>query len=226
MPTSSEVLVQDLKRRFSHIEYGQRDEISKALGDLISQRTDVSGGICLGLSCQWIELHRDYHSMGRGEKYRVECIMKRIQDLSADSAFFYRAMNSQAEYINNSGLGEDIRINETAKKYKLQFGEKKTYQPGKSIDEFRPLIQDVGSTHSYHLITFGGKRGAHAICSYKSGGKLFGIGSHLYVFDPNIGEFRLGGSDHTAYFFRDLLNYYARQIGMSFLHTRRVGFGR
>jgi hypothetical protein len=225
MPVNLDVLIQDLKHRFDHIEYGQRDEISKALGDLMAQRSDVSGGICLGLSCQWIELHRDYHGMGKGEKYRVECMMRRIQDLASDSAFFYRAMNSQAQYIHDGGLGEDKRIIETAKKYKIQFDDKKTHQPGENYDDLRPLGRAVGSTHSYHLIAFGGKRGGHAICSYKSGGKLFGIGSHLYVFDPNFGEFRLE-SGQIIVFFRDLLSIYKHQIGISYIHTRRVGFGR
>jgi hypothetical protein len=215
MPTTKE-LVESLRRRVDHVPYGQDNEISKALGDLRSQRSDVSGGICFGLSCQWVELHRDYHSMGNGEKYRISCISSRIKDLASDSAYFYRAMNSQAEYMNNDGDAIQ-RMSETAKKYKLQLEAKVKHNNSEQ------LTRSVGITHSYHLITFGYGSGQHAICSYKSGGKIFGIGSHIYVFDANLGEFRVKSGEIVS-FFQEYFNVYASQGPIKFRNSFRVAF--
>lgn len=217
MPTTKELV--EVLKNFHHVPYGQGDEISKALGDLMSQRSDVSGGICFGLSCQWIELHRDYHGMGHGERYRISCISTRIKNLASDSAFFYRAMNSQADYMNNNAGTGFERMSEAAKKYNLQFDAEEEHT---SSDQ---LARAVDRTHGYHLITFGYGQGGHAICSYKSGGKFLGIGSHLYVFDANLGEFRVKNGE-MASFFRTYFSVYRSQGEIKYRHSFRVAFRR
>ena len=56
---------------------------------------------------------------------------------------------------------------------------------------------------------FGGS--GHAICCYKSGGK-FGYYSHLYVFDPNLAEFKVPASE-IYLFFAVLHAYYQKNHG-------------
>ena len=65
-------------------------------------------------------------------------------------------------------------------------------------DDFNNIKNFLTATHRYHLINFKGLH-AHTICCYMSGGKIFGSGSHLYVFDPNIGEFKVPLSE-VGYF--------------------------
>jgi hypothetical protein len=79
---------------FQSVSYRQGDQIRKALGVAITQRTDVSGGICFSLCCQWIELHRKYHKTGGGTQDRIDAMAIRIKNLMSDSIYFYRAMNS------------------------------------------------------------------------------------------------------------------------------------
>ena len=43
------------------------------------------------------------------------------------------------------------------------------------------------------LLSFG--KDHHCIAAYHSSGKLFGYGSHLYVFEPNFGEIKIGASE-------------------------------
>jgi len=207
-------MVENLKSTFDHVPYGHGDELKKSLGDLMTQRSDVGGGICFGLSCQWIELHRDYHNMGRGEKYRIDCITKRIKDLVSDSAFFYRAMNSQAEYMNSRSNSPLKNMNKSAQKYNIQFDSYEDHADGNR------LSRALDRTHTYHLISFQYSNGGHAICSYKSGGKFLGIGSHLYIFDANFGEFRVR-SGQVASFFQAYFRIYGP---IKSLQSNRVVF--
>lgn len=71
-----------------------------------------------------------------------------------------------------------------------------------------------GYTQNSFSFKIGGKTGRHAICSCKSSGKIFGIGSHLYVFDPNFGEFRVQGGQ--------IKDFYLSLFG-EYQGSRRVG---
>ena len=189
---------------FNPIKYDQGEQIEKALGDAIAQRSDVSGGICFSLCCQWMELHRKYHKMGGGEKDRIAAMALRIKALMSDSVYFYRAMNSQAGDYAQTYADKLEQKNETGRKYGLVFSSEQTNQ------KLAMLAASVNGTHSYTQTSFGlGQIGRHAICAYKSGGKFLGFGSHLYVFDPNYGEYRVSQSKIEE-FYRTLFSSYAK----------------
>jgi len=189
---------------FNPTQYSQGEQIKKALGDAIGQRSDVSGGICFSLCCQWMELHRKYHKMGGGEKDRIAAMAIRIRDLMSDSVYFFRAMNSQAGDYAQAYANKLEQKNETGRKYGLVFSSEQQKQ------SLAMLAASVNGTHSYTQTSFGlGTRGRHAICAYKSGGKFLGFGSHLYVFDPNYGEYRVSQSKIEE-FYRALFSSYAK----------------
>lgn len=176
---------------FNPVVYKQGTQIAKALGDAITQRTDVAGGICFSLCCQWIELHQKYHKMGSGTQDRIDAMAIRIKDLMADSIYFYRAMNSQAGDYAQKYNDKSEQKNAVGKKYGISFGNATTSLSVKALAEAVDVKR--GYTQTSFSFKIGGKTGRHAICSYKSSGKIFGIGAHLYVFDPNFGEFRVPG---------------------------------
>jgi hypothetical protein len=110
---------------FEHMPYGQGQEIKAALGDTISQRSDISGGICFSLCISWIELHRKHHKMGNGEKYRVESMVNRCMGLMCDTVPFFRAANSQAldyKMARNEGLDLRGQLNAVGKNLTLNLG--------------------------------------------------------------------------------------------------------
>jgi len=121
-------------------------------------------------------------------------MVNRCMGLMCDTVPFFRAANSQAlDYKmakNEQRLDFRGQLNAVGQKYNVKFG------PGELIKNIRDQDSAVNKTHTYteslfHYYKEKGGVGGHAICSYKSGGKFFGLGSHLYVFDPNFGEYRV-----------------------------------
>ena len=108
---------------FQNEGYEQGEELDKWLGGVLSQRSDVDGGICLSLCMNWIYLHKKYHKMGNGERYRIESMKSRISGLMSDTVHFQRALNSQAwDYaLAREGNGSSMRdhLNGVGKKYGL-----------------------------------------------------------------------------------------------------------
>jgi len=208
---------------FEHMPYGQGQEIKAALGDTISQRSDISGGICFSLCISWIELHRKHHKMGNGEKYRVESMVNRCMGLMCDTVPFFRAANSQAldyKMARNEGLDLRGQLNAVGKKFNIKFG------PGESIKNLRDQDLAVNKTHTYteSIFFFNTQKGlaGHAICSYRSGGKFFGLGSHLYVFDPNFGEYRVPSGQIVDFYNALFTNAYGGIKNLKSLKTFRV----
>jgi len=190
---------------FNYVSYGQGNEIRKAVGLTIKQRSDAGGGICFALCCNWIALHRDHHKMGKGEEYRISSMKIRINNLLADSTHFYSAVQSQTVDYKTPGTKIEQK-NHVGEKYRLAFDD---LRRSRSAAEYKQL---VNRTHCYTQTSFDiPKVGRHAICAYKSSGKIFGIGSHLYVFDPNYGEFRVP-TDKIEYFFRSLRETYGGEF--------------
>ena len=182
---------------FRSIKYGQGEQIRKAIGLTAKQRSDAGGGICFSLCCQWIALHRDHHKMGKGEQYRVSSMKTRIDNLLADTQYFYSALESQTVDYNTPGT-KTQRKNHVGEKYRLMFDDLRKSGNAAQYKEC------VNRTHCYTQTSFQiPSVGRHAICAYKSSGKIFGIGSHLYVFDPNFGEFRVS-TDKIEDFYRAL----------------------
>jgi hypothetical protein len=107
--------------------------------------------------------------------------------------------------------------NSVGKKYGLVFGPA-TIQ--KNLDE---IVEIVDRKRGYAQLSFDIKNlnGRHAICSYKSSGKVFGIGSHLYVFDPNYGEFRVP-TGNIKEFYRGLFAVYGGSGNVGSLRTHQV----
>jgi hypothetical protein len=100
-------------------------------------------------------------------------------------------MNSQAGDYAQQYNSKSEQKNAVGKKYSISFGSE---VKSRSVQELSEVV-DVkrGYTQTSFSFKKGSKTGRHGICSYKSSGKIFGFGSHLYVFDPNFGEFRVPG---------------------------------
>ncbi|WP_366657683.1 YopT-type cysteine protease domain-containing protein [Fodinicurvata sp. EGI_FJ10296] len=57
-------------------------------------------------------------------------------------------------------------------------------------DRVRDVLARTNSVHTYHQISVEGPGKGHAICCYKSGGGFISS-AHLYLFDPNYGEYKI-----------------------------------
>ena len=188
-------------REYEHISYSQGNEAAKTK---IDPSHSIHSGVCFSLCCQWIQLHKQNRS--EGSLKRRDAMTQRIKELGSDNIMFYRAVNSQMNTygISNSKtkLGQK---NETGNKYGIKFVDSlgTTLCSSKSY-KTDVLLNEVNHPHRYTQTSFQLKNGRHAICAYRSNGKIFGLGAHLYVFDPNFGEFRISPSEiedfYTALF--------------------------
>ncbi|WP_188092276.1 YopT-type cysteine protease domain-containing protein [Azospirillum sp. B21] len=178
--------------QFECASYRQGKEIAATN---VGPQHSISGGVCFSLCCQWIELHREIRSGGALK--RMDAMKQRIGSLKSDSIYFYRAVNSQMNTYDLSQETTKLGMkDEVGKKYGIKFenslGDIKCIPPDYRLDDLR---NEVDHTHLYTQTSFQLKKGRHAICAYKSGGKIFGMGAHLYVFDPNFGEFRVSSGE-------------------------------
>lgn len=104
-------------------------------------------------------------------------------DLSSDGASLTQRIAKYPGKISSRGLSESS-ISESATSYAF---------------EFEDFANFVNVNHRYHIINFNGSN-PHTICCYMSSGKMFGYGKHLYVFEPNRGEFKVPASDIPKFF--------------------------
>jgi len=171
---------------------------------------DIGEGICMSLSCLWIKLHMQQKSQGSGEQLRRECMTTRIDHFSKqenlqDAADIHEDYSKEARRY---GLREGLAL--LTRSVALNFGGpiSGNYDAKTGVKD---LEKAVNKTHHYSVIGINFARGKHAIAAYKSGGK-FGFFSHLYVFDPNYGEFRVGNGDIED-FFKNMFECYGQSGG-------------
>ncbi|WP_158279267.1 YopT-type cysteine protease domain-containing protein [Azospirillum humicireducens] len=150
-------------------------------------------GICFGLCIEWIKRHRT--SKG-------EAPQKRIAYIDQDSTILHASIKQR---LYSTELKFDLDLsseqlgarNQAMGQAGLAVGQTRTQwmsatDPDSVKDVTKAIATATASPHTYHLVTlnFTQRGAAHATCCYKSGGKAFGLGSHLYFFDPNYGEFK------------------------------------
>ncbi|MBM3548556.1 MAG: hypothetical protein FJX54_16530 [Alphaproteobacteria bacterium] len=186
------------------------------IGRLFPNDSNVKGGVCFALSTLWMRRHKDYKSEGP---------QKRIDFLGDDDTIYHAAILQRlygAEYVDDAAGGHD-RAQGVAMGYRgMSYNARKYEDFVRFSDE--PSDTDVAEmlnginntanrTHEYTMVSFSFKGGGgHATCCYKSGGKLLGIGSHLYAFDPNFGEYKVDGGQVKT-FYRTLFSRYHNYRG-------------
>lgn len=171
---------------------------------------EVNGGICFGLTLEWIRRHR----ANKGETPQ-----KRIAFIDQDSTILHASIKQRlygAELFFDLDLssGQLGARNQAMSHAGLKIGSTRTeWMDATDSDSVKEVMKAISiataSPHTYHIVSmnFEQRGAAHATCCYKSGGKAFGLGSHLYFFDPNFGEFR-ASSGSVANLFTGLVDRY------------------
>ena len=184
---------------------GTRDKAGYSQNKMIKQYgldSKWSGGVCLALSSHWIRFHHQ-HKGSTATRVGVDGILRSKGALVA-------AANIQGVYRRQ---GKTTEISKAVSMNGLTVMAPNAPVRYLATDSFQELIDKVNRTHKYYIlalsIPFGGS--GHAICCYKSGGK-FGYYSHLYVFDPNLAEFKVPASE-IYLFFAVLHAYYQKNHG-------------
>lgn len=167
-------------------------------------------GVCYALCVEWIIRHRA--NKGESPASRIARVGSRDSVLHASVTQRLYA----AEFVNGGwgGLNHKDSQNAAMEHRNLRYRKEswEGYVNYSDSEDMKTALKAIetwaGRTHEYAIIAFDFVRGGgHATCSYKSGGKIAGLGSHLYFFDPNFGEFKVP-SGKIKPFFKSLFDRY------------------
>ena len=160
-------------------------------------------GICFGLGLEW---------MARHKKNKAETPQKRIEYIGNDSTILHASIKQRLYIAELEAQLDQTDGQVSSKSPSLDlYGMKISSTAVARVDvndkaRLKAALSavDVGTaaTHTYHALTlvFDVQGLAHAVCCYKSGGKAFGFGSHLYFFEPNFGEYKAAAGSVTDMF--------------------------
>ena len=181
-------------------------------------------GICTGLSMIWLARFMTFHD---------ESPEERLQGLGSMAAFRWGGKTQDIHLAAGSGGGGDIADSfiamyaDALRVYVLRIIRRTcTFVPFTSADNVvKPIVKVVTPTGAYCLYNIGlrvsGGDAGHMVASYASHGTL-GISRHFYLFDPNMGEYRIGVGD-TSKFLKAFVEAYAKVfLGVNYFSCFQV----
>jgi len=169
---------------FNRAKYDQAEQIKKVFTNAQEQRRNLDGSMALSLCCLWIHNHKRLHRKGGGEKDRLALSALRIQTLLAEPDHFAQASRHNVDVTKSEGAyNQGGQLLKMAEKYDFVIKETKSIRDDN-------IMKFCNISHGYAILNLSRRSGPSTwVSTYKSSGKLFGIGSHFYAFDPNYGEF-------------------------------------
>lgn len=163
----------------------------------------VQHGICFGLCLEWMARHKA--RKGENPKDRIAYIDQDSTILHA--SIKQRLYISELHHQLDQSSGQLASRNEAMGYAGMQISSsQEEWTNVRDPEQLKESLQTINvataAAHTYHLITlvFDARGAAHATCCYKSGGKMFGLGAHLYFFEPNFGEFKASTGSVTDLF--------------------------
>lgn len=221
-----------------HADYLQGDFMQAKLLD--NALADYQDGVCMATCAYWIAHHAQYRTFGvkRATSVRLDFLRNRHkfaaicrQQGTYEELARGRAGNSNspayATALDRFVKAFGLALTGQREHLFMSFVANYTYgNPGRAkfVQRATPKFEDLATflnqTHTYNIINFDGVH-PHSICCYKSGGKK-GANSHLYVFDPNRGEFKVPEGEIDHFFANLLYEYIEMEGGHSSITALRV----
>jgi hypothetical protein len=168
-------------------------------GTLETDAVQKIGGVCRALALKWLKVKFKENSNADRQKAgpRVGIIDR---DKTFDRAFQrYAAHNADQRY----GLEEYYGMSATFDPNLFQ------KQPGGLTSYVAKTV--AHSKHGYFLHAIRCPKLddiSHAIAYYTSSGKVFSISSHVYMFDPDFGEYKIPNSDFISWMPKFVKSFY------------------
>ena len=197
-------LVRDARQlaaRFQSAESDQeREDIMIEREDILQRNEEMTvaqGGICQCLVLKWLQTKMYERAEGLSGKKKVAPDTR--MDALSDPEVLSDAVKAQAK----AGTSKDAQLqHEKLDVAQQEYGMESLPNGTIMTSNESQVANEVTKTpHSYFLcgirFTVDTQSGAHAIGFYQSGGKLFGSKKHVYLFDPNFGEFKFKSGDFT-----------------------------
>jgi hypothetical protein len=183
-------------------------------GFVAAAGTDVQYGMCVGFSAAWVIRHRTHKSEGPEKR----CAHMKVGS-STNAENIQRAyLRGRTRQDSPLSTGQSGAINagfaSASSGISIVKTDRTFYEGGEDSEALQSIFVHTAGIHNYYVImlSFGDSRLSidadnHAIAGYHSNGKFRGWGSHLYIFEPNFGEFKLSGSEVKG-FFKQISNAY------------------
>ncbi len=174
------------------------------------------GGICFLLCIHWILHHKTVRSVF-GKKKPTDVRIAFLENKEK----FLTICSGQEAFLNSirGKMGSAVAFEMAeAKKYGVTLTDVGSlytagnYRGKEFVDrggkfEKAKFMPSLLSPHTYHIINLDGTHN-HTICWYSSGNWI--ADNHLYIFDPNVGEFRTAATrEEAGAFLAKLLQEYA-----------------
>lgn len=187
-------------------EYSQRAAVAAA-------SADVSYGLCVGFSIAWLLRHR---------YYKAETSLKRMEYMRLSAAFaaerdtraYLKARTTGDVFLNGQAAAHGAGLRGGGSTASIVKTTQVQLDSADLKEELAEVFAHTSGIHNYFLIllSFGEDRlklgsDNHTIAAYHSGGTFRGWGSHLYVFEPNFGEFKLSGGEIKGFFREEIAAY-------------------
>ncbi|NNE65095.1 MAG: hypothetical protein HKN33_00900, partial [Pyrinomonadaceae bacterium] len=160
--------------------------------EMIQNPDEVRRGICQTMSLFWIKTKQN--ELASSTKHDSEAVVKAIDANFEDIATLHEVKDHERYGFNIFGPAENY----------FDLTKTQTWQDiGTAIDLSVDGVSTIvtGTKNCCYLYAFHCFNddeellGGHAIAFYLSSGKMLGLGRHVYVFDPNFGEFKVPKSN-------------------------------
>ncbi len=177
--------------------------------DLGISDKDVDYGVCVGLSAEWIARHKKFKS--EGSQKRIAFIAAHAKDAAIARQRAY--LSTLGATRSGASSGQTMELDAALAFVECGFAanlvDSTRYYGSDADNSLHPLYSHTSGVNNYYMILLSFGKDNHCIAAYHSSGKLFGYGSHLYVFEPNFGEIKIAASETAVKgFFTALANTY------------------
>lgn len=175
-----------------------------------ASQVDIQGGVCRGIVIDWLNYWKSWNGTFWAEDDKVP----ESKGLMSDTKMMQSAKVNQVFY-SKLNVGRDTMDEGTKGQLSTSGLAHKAgdslKSPGTGFDKDRWTIAThvLSSDSRYFILSIGGEKGkkktaiGHAIGIYRPW-VMFGKGTTVYAFDPNIGEFKLEGEKGIAKFLHGL----------------------
>ena len=155
----------------------------------------ISNGVCFGLTSVWAGRHKSHK--GETSEIRMKAVTGAAgwdEAKNIQLAYFGDAKGNEKTHVAGFWTNKGFKIGDTTTE-NIDAGDENSV-----AEALKNMFITAGKTHQYTALGFKCANGGHQMVSYHSGGKIFGVGSHLYFYDPNNGEFKIPHSKLTEFF--------------------------
>ncbi|GGF71962.1 hypothetical protein GCM10007301_34640 [Azorhizobium oxalatiphilum] len=197
---------------------------------------EVQRGVCMATCVYWISHHMHYRSFFGGKKstdVRIAFLKDKNRLLTIQ-----RVQGGYKDAIKDhfTGSSDDDGYRTALSTFLKPYGLKVKATTGSvylsptvkyalttrenyvqsTEGRFEDLVERLNTmTHAYHILNFDGVPG-HTTCCYKSGGTR-GKNTHLYIFDPNIGEMKVPADKIGEVLASTVYQYFSKEAYFSSL---------